>query len=93
MMSRGAPPIADAADGWSGSTSAWRDCWMIAASGLHIASWASAATEVGVPEREDADGTPQRVTAEDAYAILMRLSGGCSRSSGSSPPHATSAAT
>jgi predicted dehydrogenase len=36
----------------------------------------AAATEVGVPEREDRDGTPHAVTAEDAYAILLRLRGG-----------------
>ena len=36
----------------------------------------AAATEVGVGEREDKDGTPHAVTAEDAYAILMRLRGG-----------------
>ena len=36
----------------------------------------AAATEVGVPEREGQDGTTRRVTAEDAYAILMRFRGG-----------------
>ena len=36
----------------------------------------AAATEVGVPAREAADGTKHEVTAEDAYAILMRFEGG-----------------
>jgi predicted dehydrogenase len=36
----------------------------------------AAATEVGVGERADRDGTPCEVTAEDAYAILLRLRGG-----------------
>ncbi|HUR87238.1 MAG TPA: Gfo/Idh/MocA family oxidoreductase [Solirubrobacteraceae bacterium] len=36
----------------------------------------AAATEVGVGERESADGTTHAVTAEDAYAILLRLRGG-----------------
>jgi len=36
----------------------------------------AAATEVGISERADPDGTPQQVTAEDAYAILLRFSGG-----------------
>jgi predicted dehydrogenase len=36
----------------------------------------TAATEVGVGERTAPDGTPHRVTAEDAYAILLRLRGG-----------------
>ena len=36
----------------------------------------AAATEVGVGEREAADGTPHAVTAEDAYAILVRFRGG-----------------
>ncbi len=36
----------------------------------------AAATEVGVGEREAPDGTTRAVTAEDAYAILMRLRGG-----------------
>jgi predicted dehydrogenase len=36
----------------------------------------AAATEVGVGERADRDGTPHAVTAEDAYAILLRLQGG-----------------
>lgn len=36
----------------------------------------AAATEVGVGERADRDGTPRSVTAEDAYAILLRLRGG-----------------
>jgi predicted dehydrogenase len=36
----------------------------------------AAATEVGVGERADRDGTPRSVTAEDAYAILLRLQGG-----------------
>ncbi len=36
----------------------------------------AAATEVGVAEREDRDGTPQTVTAEDAYVILIRFRGG-----------------
>ena len=36
----------------------------------------AAATEVGVGEREAPDGTPHTVTAEDAYAILLRFRGG-----------------
>ena len=36
----------------------------------------AAATEVGVSERKDADGTPHTVTAEDAYVILIRFRGG-----------------
>jgi predicted dehydrogenase len=36
----------------------------------------SVATEVGVPERADADGVVHAVTAEDAYAITMRFAGG-----------------
>jgi predicted dehydrogenase len=36
----------------------------------------AAATEVAVSPREDADGTPREVTAEDAYAILLRFAGG-----------------
>ena len=36
----------------------------------------AAATEVGVGERRDADGTPHTVTAEDAYVILVRFRGG-----------------
>ena len=36
----------------------------------------AAATEVGVSEREAKDGTPQTVTAEDAYVILIRFRGG-----------------
>jgi predicted dehydrogenase len=36
----------------------------------------AAATEVGVAERETQDGTTRSVTAEDAYAILIRLRGG-----------------
>jgi predicted dehydrogenase len=36
----------------------------------------AAATEVGVGERADSEGTMRRVTAEDAYAILLRLRGG-----------------
>jgi len=36
----------------------------------------AAVTEVGVPERETADGSPREVTAEDAYAILLRFEGG-----------------
>lgn len=36
----------------------------------------AAATEVNVTQRLAADGTPHEVTAEDAYAILMRLAGG-----------------
>lgn len=36
----------------------------------------TAATEVGVPERETADGDSREVTAEDAYAILLRFEGG-----------------
>ena len=36
----------------------------------------AAATEVGVGERQDEDGNPHTVTAEDAYAILIRFRGG-----------------
>jgi predicted dehydrogenase len=36
----------------------------------------AAATEVGVGERLAHDGTPHAVTAEDAYAILIRFRGG-----------------
>ena len=36
----------------------------------------AAATEVGVPVRRDAAGALRRVTAEDAYAILLRFRGG-----------------
>jgi predicted dehydrogenase len=36
----------------------------------------AAATDVGVGERAAGDGTPRPVTAEDAYAILLRLRGG-----------------
>jgi predicted dehydrogenase len=36
----------------------------------------AAATEVGVSEREARDGTPRTVTAEDAYAIVVRFRGG-----------------
>jgi predicted dehydrogenase len=36
----------------------------------------AAATEVGVGERTARDGTPHAVTAEDAYAILLRVRGG-----------------
>jgi predicted dehydrogenase len=36
----------------------------------------AAATEVGVGERRAIDGTTRRVTAEDAYAILIRFRGG-----------------
>ena len=36
----------------------------------------AAATEVGVSERRTPDGTPKTVTAEDAYAILIRFRGG-----------------
>lgn len=36
----------------------------------------AAATAIGVGEREDQDGATHAVTAEDAYAILMRLAGG-----------------
>ena len=36
----------------------------------------AAATEVGVGERRSKDGTPHAVTAEDAYAILIRFRGG-----------------
>jgi predicted dehydrogenase len=36
----------------------------------------AAATAVGVGERTAADGTTHRVTAEDAYAILLRLRDG-----------------
>lgn len=34
------------------------------------------ATEVGVPERADAEGAVRAVTAEDTYTILMRFTGG-----------------
>ena len=36
----------------------------------------AAATEVGVGRRRAPDGTPHAVTAEDAYAILIRFRGG-----------------
>ncbi|MDP8968681.1 MAG: Gfo/Idh/MocA family oxidoreductase [Actinomycetota bacterium] len=36
----------------------------------------AAATEVGVGERAAPDGTPQRVTAEDAYVVVVRFRGG-----------------
>jgi len=36
----------------------------------------AAATEVGVAERRAPDGTPRTVTAEDAYAIVVRFRGG-----------------
>jgi predicted dehydrogenase len=36
----------------------------------------AAATEVGVAQRRAKDGTPHTVTAEDAYAILIRFRGG-----------------
>jgi len=36
----------------------------------------AAATQIGVPERADRDGTPREVSAEDAYAILLRFAGG-----------------
>ncbi len=36
----------------------------------------AAATEVGVGERQTRDGEPRTVTAEDAYAILIRFRGG-----------------
>ena len=36
----------------------------------------AAATEVGVRERTAPDGTSHEVTAEDAYAILLRFAGG-----------------
>jgi predicted dehydrogenase len=36
----------------------------------------AAATEVGVSEREDGDGSMREVTAEDAYAILLRFESG-----------------
>lgn len=36
----------------------------------------AAATEVGVGERDDREGATRAVTAEDAYAILLRLRGG-----------------
>jgi predicted dehydrogenase len=36
----------------------------------------AAATDVGVGEREDEDGSVREVTAEDAYAILLRFPGG-----------------
>jgi len=36
----------------------------------------AAATAVGIGERRSADGTPHAVTAEDAYAILVRFRGG-----------------
>ena len=36
----------------------------------------AAATEVGVSQRAEPDGTPRTVTAEDAYVILLRFRGG-----------------
>jgi predicted dehydrogenase len=36
----------------------------------------AAATEVGVKQRDAQDGTAHEVTAEDAYAILIRFAGG-----------------
>ncbi len=36
----------------------------------------AAATEVGVPERAAPDGSQRAVTAEDAYALLLRFRGG-----------------
>lgn len=36
----------------------------------------AAVTEVGVPVRRDGDGELQRVTAEDAYGLLLRFRGG-----------------
>ena len=36
----------------------------------------AAVTEVGVPERTTDDGETRRVTAEDAYALLLRCRGG-----------------
>jgi predicted dehydrogenase len=36
----------------------------------------AAATDVGVPERADDDGQIRRVTADDAYVILIRFTGG-----------------
>ncbi|MBA2440766.1 MAG: Gfo/Idh/MocA family protein [Thermoleophilaceae bacterium] len=36
----------------------------------------AAATEVGVPERAEQDGSMRAVTAEDAYALLLRFHGG-----------------
>ncbi len=36
----------------------------------------AAATEVGVAERATPDGAQQRVTAEDAYALVLRFRGG-----------------
>jgi predicted dehydrogenase len=36
----------------------------------------AAATDVGVPERAGDDGRIRRVTADDAYAILIRFTGG-----------------
>ncbi|MGH3811913.1 MAG: Gfo/Idh/MocA family protein [Pseudonocardiaceae bacterium] len=36
----------------------------------------AAATDVGVPDRRTDDGELQRVTAEDAYALLLRFRGG-----------------
>ncbi len=36
----------------------------------------AAATEVGVDERATPDGSPRPVTAEDAYALLLRFRGG-----------------
>ncbi len=36
----------------------------------------TAATEVGVPERTDENGRERRVTADDAYVILIRFTGG-----------------
>ena len=35
----------------------------------------AAATEAGVGERQSKDGTTHAVTAEDAYAILIRFPG------------------
>ncbi|MDP8942781.1 MAG: Gfo/Idh/MocA family oxidoreductase [Actinomycetota bacterium] len=36
----------------------------------------AAALEVGVPERPGSDGSMQRVTAEDAYVVVLRFRGG-----------------
>jgi predicted dehydrogenase len=43
---------------------------------LYSVEAVAAVTEVGVPVRTDGDGVVRRVTAEDAYAILLRLRGG-----------------
>ena len=54
----------------------------------------AAATEVGVGEREDSDGNPRTVTAEDTYAIVIRFrGGGLAQVSLTSTAHGRSAAT